>query len=316
MYRAGRPVGVGGALGPKKGPAKLGDPCTRLEGLSWAVFEWVLPTPPFPETVPVHELTRTALDAAEAAAAVHRRDAGRVILEAATEKARADYVSQTDLDAQEAALAVIRARHPDHQILAEEDDAPLERRLADWGGAPLWIVDPLDGTANFLHGHPQYAASVAVAVDGRPFAGAVVCGSTAERWWATRGEGSFKGGRPIRVAPPRPLIDAMVGTGFPFKLLDELPGYLVQFDRVLRSSSGIRRAGSAALDLCYLAQGSLDAFWEIILMPWDFAAGWLLVEEAGGLVSRLDGSPLTLVDGPVMGASGAELLKELRALVG
>jgi myo-inositol-1(or 4)-monophosphatase len=264
----------------------------------------------------VHALTRTALEAAEAAAAIHRRDAGKVVLEAATEKTRADYVSQTDIDAQEVALAVIRDRYPDHQILAEEDDAPLAERLEAWDGAPLWVVDPLDGTANFLHGHPQYAASVAVAVDGVPFAGAVVSGSTAERWWATRGGGAFKGGRRIHVAPHRPLIDAMVGTGFPFKLLDELPEYLRQFDRVLRHSSGIRRAGSAALDLCYLAQGSLDAFWEVVLMPWDFAAGWLLVEEAGGVMSRPDGSPMELLNGPVMGASGPGLLEELRGFVG
>ncbi len=260
-------------------------------------------------------LTSTALEAAEAAAAIHRRDAGRIVLEAATEKARADYVSQTDLDAQEAALAVIRGRHPHHQILAEEDEVPLVERLAAWDGAPLWIVDPLDGTTNFLHGHPQYAASVAVAVDGRPYAGSVVSGSSDERWWATQGEGAFKDGRPISVSPHRPLRDALVGTGFPFKLLDELPRYLTQFERVLRKSSGIRRAGSAALDLCYLAQGSLDAFWEIILMPWDFAAGWLLVEEAGGIITQLDGSRLELVDGPVMGASTAELLEELKALL-
>ena len=113
--------------------------------------------PPHPNAFPrdhaVHALTRTALEAAEAAAAIHRRDAGRVILEAATEKARADYVSQTDIDAQEAALSVIQSRYPDHQILAEEDDTPLAERLAAWDGAPLWVVDPLDGTANFLHGH-------------------------------------------------------------------------------------------------------------------------------------------------------------------
>ena len=264
----------------------------------------------------MHSLTSTALEAAEAAAAIHRRDAGRIVLEAATEKARADYVSQTDLDAQDAALAVIRGRFPEHQILAEEDEAPLAERLAAWDGAPLWIVDPLDGTTNFLHGHPQYAASVAVAVDGRPFAGAVVSGSSDERWWATQGEGAFKNGRAISVSPPRPLMDALVGTGFPFKLLDELPRYLGQFERVLQNSSGIRRAGSAALDLCYLAQGSLDAFWEIILMPWDFAAGWLLVEEAGGIMTRIDGSDFELTDGPIMGANCAELLDELRALVG
>ncbi|HSM61237.1 MAG TPA: inositol monophosphatase family protein [Longimicrobiales bacterium] len=265
----------------------------------------------------MHDLARTALAAAEAAASVHRRDQGRVVLEGATEKGRSDYVSRTDLDAQSAALDVIRARHTDHTVLAEEDERTVAERIAAWDGSPMWIVDPLDGTANFLHTHPQYAASVAVAVDGRPVAGAVVCGSTGERWWSARGEGAFKGGRPVRVSPARRLRDAMVGTGFPFKLLDRLPDYLGQMDRVLRASSGIRRAGAASLDLCYLAQGSFDAFWELFLQPWDFAAGWLLIEEAGGILTRMDGSPLELVDGTVMAASGAALLEELvRALEG
>lgn len=257
-------------------------------------------------------LLRTAREAAEAAARVHRRDAGTVLLSGATVKARSDYVSKTDLDAQEAALAVIRDRHPDHAVLAEEGES-VEEQLGQWDGRPLWIVDPLDGTANFLHGHPHYCASVAVAVDGRPVAGAVVSGSSGERWWASEGAGAFKGGRRMHVSSERPLAEALVGTGFPFKLLDVLPRYLGQLDRVLRSASGVRRAGSAALDLCYLAQGSLDAFWEEILMPWDFAAGMVLVREAGGVVSRPDGSELDIAPGPVRGANSADLLAELRA---
>lgn len=260
----------------------------------------------------MNPLLRTARDAAEAAARVHRRDAGRVLLAGATIKARADYVSQTDIDAQEAALSIIRARHPDHAILAEESDDPVEVQLERWDGRPLWIVDPLDGTANFLHGHPHYCSSVAVAVEGTPVAGAVVSGSSGERWWASAGEGAFKGGRRIHVSSERPLIEAMVGTGFPFKLLDALPRYLGQLDRVLRSASGVRRAGSAALDLCYLAQGSLDAFWEEILMPWDFAAGLVLVREAGGTLSRPDGSELGILPGAVRGANSQTLLDALR----
>ncbi len=259
----------------------------------------------------MNELTRTALLAADAAAAVHRRDRGRVGVEEASEKARADYVSETDRQAQDAALSIIRARHPDHRILAEEDEEPVEDRLAAWDGSPLWVVDPLDGTANFLHDHPAHCASVAVAVEGRPVAGAVVSGSTAERWWAARGEGAWKNGLRLEMARPRRLRSALVGTGFPFKLMEELPAYLGQLERVLASSSGVRRNGSAALDFCGLAQGSLDAFWELILMPWDFAAGWLLVEEAGGVVRRLDGSPMALEPTGVLAASGDALLEEL-----
>lgn len=264
----------------------------------------------------MNPLLSTALAAAEAAADIHRRDRGHVRVESASEKGRADYVSRTDTDAQDAAVAVIRSRHPDHPILSEEDDRPVSERLAAWDGSPLWVVDPLDGTANFLHGHPQHAASVAVVADGGPLAGAVVCAATGERWWAARGEGAFRGGLPVTVAPPRHLRDALVGTGFPFKLVDELPTFLGQLDRVLRSSAGIRRAGAASLDLCYLAQGSLDAFWELVLHPWDFAAGWIIVEEAGGTLARMDGSPLSLGDYPILGASTPELAEELRTALG
>jgi len=259
----------------------------------------------------VDHLLQTAREAAEAAAKIHRRDAGYITLAGATVKARADYVSKTDLDAQEAALEVIHANHPDHTILAEESDEPLEDQLARWDGRPLWIVDPLDGTANFLHEHPHYCASVAVAVEGQPVAGAIVSGSTGERWWASAGEGAFKSGKRIHVSTERPLIEALVGTGFPFKMLELMPGYLGQLDRVLRSASGVRRAGSAALDLCYLAQGSLDAFWEEILMPWDFAAGMILVQEAGGVLTRSNGSDLEMAPGTVRGANSESLLDEL-----
>ncbi len=261
----------------------------------------------------MNTLLRTALDAAEAAVFVQRRDAATGAREGVAEKSRADYVSRTDLDAQGAALTVIRARHPDHAVLAEEDAESIETRLAAWDGRPLWIVDPLDGTTNFLHGHPSYCASVAVAVEGRPVAGAVISGSSGERWWASEGEGAFKDGTRIRVSERRRLRDALVGTGFPFKRLDLLPTYLGQLDRVLRSSSGVRRAGSAALDLCFLAQGSLDAFWEETLMPWDFAAGLLLVREAGGVLAGADGEELALAPGSVRGANSVELLAELRA---
>lgn len=264
----------------------------------------------------MNQLLSTALAAADAAVAIHRRDRGHIVVEGASEKGRADYVSRTDTDAQRAALDIIRSRHPAHTVLAEEDARPVADRLAEWDGSPLWVVDPLDGTANFLHDHPQHAASVGVVVDGLPVAGAVVCGATGERWWAARGEGAFKNGVPIRVAPRRHLRDAIVGTGFPFKLLAQLPSFLGQLDRVLRASAGIRRAGAASLDLCYLAQGSLDAFWELILSPWDFAAGWLIVEEAGGVLTRLDGSALELGELPLLGASTSELADELRGVLG
>jgi myo-inositol-1(or 4)-monophosphatase len=261
-------------------------------------------------------LLLTALQAADVATAVHRRDFGAG-LGGATEKARADYVSKTDLDAQQAALAIIQARHPDHMILAEESDEPVQAQLSRWDGRPLWIVDPLDGTANYLHGHPMYAASVAVWVEGRPEVGVVAHGSSGERWWAARGQGAYKNGRRISVSEPRPLLQALVGTGFPFKRLELLPRYLGQLERVLKSASGIRRAGSAALDLAYVAEGALDAFWEETLMPWDVAAGVVLIREAGGVVTGADGAEPGLTEGPLRAASGQELLDALEdALAG
>ncbi len=229
----------------------------------------------------------------------------------ASMKSRADYVSRTDLAAQKAAISVIEEYHPNHLILAEESDESLQDQLARWDGRPLWIVDPLDGTANFLHNHPHYCSSIALAVDGRPVVGAVTSAPSGERWWAAEGIGAFKNGKPISVSEEHQLIHSMAGTGFPFKLLDVLPEYLEEFDRVLRATSGIRRGGSAALDLCYLAQGSLDVFWEKILMPWDFAAGLILVREAGGAVARPDGSELGLGPGPVCCANSPKLLGEL-----
>jgi myo-inositol-1(or 4)-monophosphatase len=143
----------------------------------------------------------------------------------------------------------------------------------------------------------------------------VVCASTGERWWARRGQGAFKSGTPIRVSSQRGLQGALVGTGFPFKTQHLIPEYLEQLGRVLRAGSGVRRCGAAALDLCYVAEGRLDGFWELFLNPWDFAAGMLIVEEAGGRTTALDGSRLQLVPGTVLSANGDELLGELRRVV-
>ena len=198
-------------------------------------------------------------------------------------------------------------------ILAEESEEGVEERLARAGGRPTWLVDPLDGTTNFLHGHPFHCASVAVAVEGRPVAGAVVSGSSGERWWARERAGAFKSGRRIRVSDRDRMREALVGTGFPFKRLELMPTYLGQLDRVLRSTSGVRRAGSAALDLCFLAQGSLDVFWEEFLQPWDFAAGIVIVREAGGVITDADGRDLALSQGAVRAANSRQMLDALMA---
>lgn len=272
-----------------------------------------------------HLLASTALAAATAAADVHRARAGVLDANGGREKGHRDFVSEVDLEAQRAALAILRARHPHHHILAEEEDGE-EGGPAPHGppppGVPTWIVDPLDGTTNFLHGHPFHCASVGVVVDGVPVAGAVVAAATGERWWAGRGMGAFHARgdappRPIRVSGIRELRLALVGTGFPFKTPVVIPDYLPGLGRVLGRTSGVRRCGSAALDLCYLAQGSVDGFWEFHLSPWDVAGGLAILAEAGGVFRRIEGGEVRVEEGgSMLAANGPEILEALGALVG
>lgn len=272
---------------------------------------------PHPPRTPLHpseleRCLRTARAAADAAARIHIALAGSVDAEGARAKGAADFVSRVDEEAQEAALEVITRRHPDHLILAEEDDAPV---APPTDGTPLWVVDPLDGTTNFLHRHPAHVASVALTVSGRPVAAAVTCGPSGERWWARRGGGAFKSGVPIATSTPAQMGRSLIGTGFPFRKLTLLEPYLDQFRRVVRSTGGARRGGSAALDLCYVAEGRFDGFWELSLSPWDFAAGWLLVEEAGGGVDRVEGGGMGLAAGSVLAGSSPAFMEELRRLL-
>ncbi|MSR22235.1 MAG: inositol monophosphatase [Gemmatimonadetes bacterium] len=268
---------------------------------------------------PTAELLAIALKAAEAAARVHLLYRGRVGVRDAVQKGPSDFVSFVDTEAEKAALDVIRERFPEHAILAEE--SPMSAGSSPSGavraGGPLWIVDPLDGTTNYLHGHPMYSASVGVAIGGEPTVGAIVASETEDRWWAEKGAGAYRNGERIHTSSVRNMAEALVGTGFPFRRPEELPRYLEEFRRVFGACSGIRRGGSAALDFCYLAQGSLDAFWEGNLAPWDVAAGRVILAEAGGAASRRDGSPIeTAEDGSVVAANSAELLEAVRMVLG
>jgi len=256
----------------------------------------------------------TARKAADAAAAVHKDQAAFVGIADAREKGRADYVSVTDLAAQEACVAVIRRNHPDHAIVAEENQEGDGGSVPPEG--PAWIVDPLDGTTNFLHGHPAYASSVALAIDGIPTVGAVSCAPTGERWWAARDEGAWKNGVPVEVSKVEGTDRALIGTGFPFKTEHLIQEHSAQLVRVLAASGGVRRGGAAALDLCYLAEGRFDAFWELFLNPWDFAAGWVIVEEAGGVMGRVEGGPLELAPGTIIGANSPAMKEALHGLIG
>lgn len=259
------------------------------------------------------ELLSVAEAAARDAIAVHARYLGRVRVQDWSEKGVSDFVTHVDREAEDVIVSRIARAFPTHDVLAEEaaSDAGgvgAAARDADW----LWIVDPLDGTTNFLHGYPSYSASVAVAHRGEVMAGAVAHGSTGEVWTAVRGGGACRNGRPVHVSAVDQLRLALIGTGFPFKRLDLLPQYLLQFQAVLSRSSGIRRAGSAALDLCHLATGYFDGFWELVLAPWDIAAGMLLVREAGGVITNFAGEPLGLLEGGPLIAGNPAIHAQLR----
>jgi myo-inositol-1(or 4)-monophosphatase len=257
-------------------------------------------------------LLDTALAAAADAVSVHRAHLGKVAVERWSAKGVSDFVSYVDHEAESAIVARVRAAFPDHEIQAEEADWPAPSSNPapsdlDPGARPnpRWIIDPLDGTTNYLHRYPAYAVSIGIAQGDELLVGVVAAGATGETWHATRGGGAFCDGRRITVSGIDDLALALIGTGFPFKALARLPEYTRQFEHVMRRTSGIRRAGSAALDLCHVASGYFDGFWELLLAPWDVAAGTLLVREAGGIVSRMDDTPDVLGHGSILAGNPA-----------
>lgn len=254
------------------------------------------------------QLAEIALEAARKARSLHRAHLGQVAQADWNEKGTSDFVTRVDLEAEQAIVDLVLSRCPDHAILAEESTElgdPASVRARFDAAEYLWVIDPLDGTTNFLHGYPAFAASVAVARRGRLVAGAVVDGYHGTEWHAWHGGGAFRDGEPIRVTETDRLDRALIGTGFPFKVTHLLPEYLTQFEAILRRTSGIRRAGAAALDLCHLADGRFDGFWELWLAPWDIAAGVVIVREAGGLVTGLEGDPDVRAAGAIVGGNAA-----------
>ncbi len=246
------------------------------------------------------ELLDIALEAARAAAQVIREATagrGRLIWES---KGRSDFVSEVDKSAEHSIAEIVARRCPGASVLGEELSP-----LAVAGGGTVFIADPLDGTTNFLHGYPEYATSIGVARRGVLRASVVLNVARGEEFTATKGAGAMRDGEHIRVSNIREPHRALIGTGFPFKTLDLLPRYQRQFSLVMQGTAGIRRAGSAALDLANVACGRFDAFWELVLAPWDVAAGILLVQEAGGVVTGLDGNAPELGGGAYVAGSPA-----------
>jgi myo-inositol-1(or 4)-monophosphatase len=208
-----------------------------------------------------------------------------------------DFVTQVDQAAEQAIIDIVRKAYPEHGFLAEESGASGQH--AEY----VWVIDPLDGTTNFIHGFPQYCVSIGIQQRGALAHAVVYDPARNELFTASKGRGAFLNDRRIRVSTLTKFGDALVGTGFPFKELGRLDLYTRQLQTMMQTCAGVRRAGAAALDLAYVACGRLDAFWELGLSPWDMAAGALLILEAGGLVGDLQGEQTFLDSGDIAAAT-------------
>jgi myo-inositol-1(or 4)-monophosphatase len=213
-----------------------------------------------------------------------RRDSGFRI----DKKGAIDLVTEVDLECERLCRRILAERFPDHDILAEElSSGPNEAARARY----RWVFDPLDGTTNYAHGLPIFCASLSLELDGRAIVGAIFDPSRQELFTAERGVGAFLNGQPLKPSTTAVLGDSLLVTGFPYDVRRKLDDLVAMFGAFLGASRAVRRLGSAALDLCYVAAGRFDAFWEQHLKPWDVSAGALIVEEAGGTVTGMDGTP-------------------------
>jgi myo-inositol-1(or 4)-monophosphatase len=234
-------------------------------------------------------LLATCVAAAARAADIIRRGADTRDSLTWENKSSTDFVSEVDRSAEQAINEVIASRHPEARVLGEELTPSTDNR-----SGLVFVADPLDGTTNFLHGYPWYAVSIAALVDGEPVAGVILNVATGELFSATTGGGARRSGQPMSVSTIDDPSRAIIGTGFPFKTPHLVDAYVRSLPVVMRDVAGIRRAGSAALDLADVACGRFDGFWELTLAPWDVAAGILLVREAGGVVTDASGVPATV----------------------
>ncbi len=231
----------------------------------------------------MHPYLNTAVKAARRAGDIIVRGLARFEgMETAT-KGLNDFVTNIDLAAESAIIETLRDAYPHHAFLAEESGA-------SGTGDITWIIDPLDGTTNFMHGFPTFAVSIACQMAGRMEHAVIYDPMRQEIFSASRGSGAYLENKRLRVSRQRTLDGALIGTGFPYREnLQLLDPYMAMMKAVMQRAAGLRRPGSAALDLAYVAAGRTDGFWEIGLKPWDTAAGTLLIREAGGLVGTLDG---------------------------
>jgi myo-inositol-1(or 4)-monophosphatase len=235
----------------------------------------------------LHPMLNVAIKAARAAGAIINRAALDVDLLKISVKGPNDFVSEVDRAAEAAVIEILLQAYPDHGILAEESGSTHGNRTSEY----QWIIDPLDGTTNFLHGLPIYAVSIGLAHRNVVQQAVVYDPARNDLFFASRGRGAFLNDRRLRVSKRIALGDALIGTGFPFRRGDNFERYMQMMQSVMQRCAGIRRPGAAALDLCYVAAGWYDGFFETGLNPWDVAAGSLIITEAGGLIGNFTGEP-------------------------
>jgi myo-inositol-1(or 4)-monophosphatase len=255
----------------------------------------------------MHPMLTIAVKAARRAGNTISRASRNLDIVAVREKAANNYVSEVDHEAEQAIIRTLLEAYPDHSILAEESGATGR---SDY----QWIIDPLDGTTNYLHGFPQYAVSIALAHKGIVMQAVIYDPSRNDLFIATRGRGAFLNETRMRVSKRTHLAGSLMGTGFPFSQHEHMETYLAMLRDVMTRTAGVRRAGSAALDLAYVAAGRLDGYWQLGLSPWDMAAGSLLIAEAGGLVGDLEGNATYMTCGHIV-AGAPKVFVELLQLL-
>ncbi|MDP1648038.1 MAG: inositol monophosphatase family protein [Rubrivivax sp.] len=233
----------------------------------------------------LHPMLNIAIKAARAAGSIINRAALDLEVLKIGSKGPNDYVTEVDRAAEHAIIQILLEAYPGHAILAEESGREHGAKHSEY----TWIIDPLDGTTNFLHGFPVYAVSIGLAYRGQVQQGVVYDPTRNDLFFASKGRGAFLNDRRLRVSKRTRIADALIGTGFPFRKGDNFKRYVKMFEEVMQSCAGLRRPGAAALDLCYVAAGYYDGFFETGLNPWDVAAGSLIITEAGGLIGNFTG---------------------------
>lgn len=244
----------------------------------------------------MHPMLNIAVKAARRAGSIINRASRNLDVLTVTEKAANDFVSEVDREAEQAVIRTLLEAYPTHSILAEESGATGQSEYQ-------WIIDPLDGTTNFLHGFPQYAVSIALSVKGVITQAVVFDPVHNDLYTASRGRGAYLNDTRIRVSKRTQLKGSLIATGFPFREHQHIEAYLGMLRDMMKNTAGVRRPGASSLDLAFVAAGRIDGFWEIGLSPWDIAAGALLITEAGGMIGDLEGNSGYLERGNVIGGT-------------